>query len=279
MRDASDEALNRIIEGARQALAGSGGRLAMLGLAGAQGSGKSTLAARLKARMDESGVPTALLSIDDLYLGHAARAQLAERVHPLLRTRGVPGTHDVALGLAVIAALERGEDALLPRFDKGTDDRLPIAQWDRAPLGTRLLLFEGWCVGARPRTPAALDPPINLLERQEDADGRWRRFVHDALAGPYQRLFARIDRLVFLAAPDFAIVSRWRAQQEEKLRASGHGMDDAALARFIQHYERITRHMLADMPAHADVTIALDTERQVVAMRDKGDDRRTHERR
>ena len=246
------------------------GRMAVLGIAGAQGSGKSTLARALKQRMDEAGVASALLSIDDLYLSHAARAALAQTVHPLLRTRGVPGTHDVALGLDLIAALERGDAVPLPRFDKGADDRLPADQWDRAPAGTRLLLLEGWCVGARPQPEEALAAPVNALERQEDADGRWRRFVNAALAGSYQALFARIDRIAFLAAPDFDVVARWRGEQEAPLRAAGGGMDKAALARFIQHYERITRHMLADMPARADMLIQLDAERQVVAVRERG---------
>jgi D-glycerate 3-kinase len=152
-----------------QALAQAVDRLAIVGIAGAQGSGKSTLAIAIKNRMDAEHVPTALLSIDDLYLTKAERVALARDVHPLLRTRGVPGTHDVSLGLSLIAALDRGEAVALPRFDKGTDDRLPSARWDRAPAGTRLLLLEGWCVGARPQRADALNTPINALEREEDA--------------------------------------------------------------------------------------------------------------
>lgn len=252
-----------------QALAQAGDRLAIVGIAGAQGSGKSTLATAIKNRMDAEHVPTALLSIDDLYLTKAERIALACDVHPLLRTRGVPGTHDVSLGLDLIAALDRGEAAALPRFDKGADDRLPEPQWDRAPAGTRLLLLEGWCVGARPQHADALNSPINALEREEDAGARWRRYVNAALAGSYQRLFDRIDRLIFLAAPDFSVVGRWRGEQEQTLRAVGRGMDDATLTRFIQHYGRITRHMLDDMPHRADMLIQLDTQRRVMAARQK----------
>ncbi|EQB13701.1 kinase [Sphingobium lactosutens DS20] len=252
-----------------QAMAQAGDRLAIVGIAGAQGSGKSTLATAIKNRMDAEHVPTALLSIDDLYLTKAERIALARDVHPLLRTRGVPGTHDVSLGLELIAALEQGEAVALPRFDKGADDRLPRAQWDRAPAGAGLLLLEGWCVGARPQHADALNAPINALEREEDAGARWRRYVNAALAGPYQRLFDRIDRFIFLAAPDFSVVGRWRGEQEQTLRAVGRGMDDAALTRFIQHYERITRHMLDDMPHRADMLIQLDTQRRVVAARQR----------
>ena len=251
-----------------QALAQAVDRLAIVGIAGAQGSGKSTLAIAIKNRMDAEHVPTALLSIDDLYLTKAERVALARDVHPLQRTRGVPGTHDISLGLELIAALEQGEAVALPRFDKGTDDRLPSARWDRAPAGTRLLLLEGWCVGARPQRADALNTPINALEREEDAGARWRRYVNAALAGPYQRLFDRIDRLIFLAAPDFSVVEQWRGEQEQTLRAVGQGMDDATLTRFIQHYERITRHMLDDMPHRADMLIQLNTQRSMVAARE-----------
>lgn len=251
-----------------QALAQAVDRLAIVGIAGAQGSGKSTLAIAIKNRMDAEHVPTALLSIDDLYLTKAERVALARDVHPLQRTRGVPGTHDISLGLELIAALEQGEAVALPRFDKGTDDRLPSARWDRAPAGTRLLLLEGWCVGARPQRADALNTPINALEREEDAGARWRRYVNAALAGPYQRLFDRIDRLIFLAAPDFSVVEQWRGEQEQTLRAVGQGMDDATLTRFIQHYERITRHMLDDMPHRADMLIQLNTQRRMVAARE-----------
>src|SRR3546814_3769900 len=88
--------------------------------------------------------------------------------------------------------------ALLPRFDKASDDRLPEARWERAAAGTRLLLLEGWCVGALPQAPAALAEPVNALEREEDADGVWRAFVNRALAEDYRPLFGRLVRLVLL---------------------------------------------------------------------------------
>lgn len=252
------------------ALAQSEGRLLVIGLCGAQGSGKSTLAAALKERFDKAGVATALLSIDDLYLTRAEREAIGRTVHPLLQTRGVPGTHDISLGLEVIARLERGESALLPRFDKASDDRLPASGWDRAAPGTKLLLLEGWCVGARPQEPAALAEPINDLERQEDPQGIWRRFANQALAGDYQSLFRRIDRLILLAAPGFDIVLRWRREQENALRQSRGGkgvMSDTTLARFVQHYERLTRHILREMPNRADLVIELGEDREVRRIR------------
>ena len=244
--------------------------LAVLGLCGAQGSGKSTLAQALQARMGARGVASAILSIDDLYLTKREREGLAQSVHPLLRTRGVPGTHDVALGLRVLDGLAAGQAACLPRFDKAVDDRLPEGAWPQAGVGLRLLILEGWCVGARAQETSELDAPVNALERDEDGDGRWRHFVNDALAGDYQTLFGRIDALALLAAPGFDVVQGWRTQQEAELRAGGGGsavMNDAQVARFIQHYERLTRHILDEMPGRADLVVALDAQRGVTAVR------------
>ena len=70
----------------------------MVGLTGPQGSGKSTLAAKLPPLLAARGLRSAVLALDDLYLTHAERRRLAADIHPLLATRGVPGTHDVALG-------------------------------------------------------------------------------------------------------------------------------------------------------------------------------------
>lgn len=247
----------------------AGPRPVILGLCGSQGSGKSTLANGLVQRLAEQGLRAATLSLDDLYLGRAARAELACSVHPLLATRGVPLTHDVALGCEVIDAVRAGESVRLPRFDKASDEPLPQSVWESADGPLDLLVFEGWCVGAMPQSDVALAEPVNALERDEDADGSWRRAVNAALGGPYQALFARIDRLVLLAAPDFAIVQSWRSEQEEELRARliaegrdpALAMDAAQIARFIQHYERITRAILHDMPARADLTLLLNGRR------------------
>ena len=242
------------------------GRMVVAGLCGAQGSGKTTLAAALTARLEAGGTRAATLSLDDLYHTRAERQALARRVHPLFVTRGVPGTHDVALGLATLAALDRGEAAPLPLFDKATDDRVPAAQWPHAPAPLAVLVLEGWCLGARPQAAAALADPVNPLERVEDADAIWRSHANRALAGDYQHLFARIDLLALLAAPDFAVVARWRDQAEQALRQRGApgAMDKTAIARFVQHYERLTRHILAEMPDRADLVAWLDANRQVV---------------
>lgn len=242
--------------------------LCTIGICGAQGSGKSTLAAALAEQLALRGVRVAALSLDDLYLTRAERQTLAHEAHPLFATRGVPGTHDVALGLATLDALARGEPAPLPRFDKACDDRAPPAAWPHAPGATEVLLLEGWCLGARPQDGAALVEPVNALEGDEDPDGVWRAYANAALDGDYRQLFGRIDRLVFLAAPSWDVVAAWREQQEAELRTKGGSavMDADQVARFIQHYERLTRLMLATMPDQADLTVQLGVGREVLGL-------------
>lgn len=236
----------------------------VLGLCGAQGSGKSTVAARLAERFEGS----AILSLDDLYRTHAERERLAREVHPMFATRGVPGTHDVALGVATLAAITRGEAVSLPRFDKAIDDRAPQTTWPAAPAPCSLIIFEGWCVGARPQTEEVLAAPINRLEAEEDAEGIWRRHVNAVLAADYPALFDRLDMLVLMMPPDWPAVLRWRTQQEEALRrarGSGAGvMNDDQLARFVSHYERLTRHIWAEMPSRADLCLRLDEHRALI---------------
>ncbi len=268
----AEPALIDLVAGAVDAAMRDSARpLFVLGLCGAQGSGKTTLASALARRFEAEGTRTALLSIDDLYRTRSERNRLGETIHALLRTRGVPGTHDVGLGLAVIEALGQGLATPLPRFDKARDDRCPPSQWVLAQANTRLLILEGWCVGARPEPEAALADPVNPLERDEDPDGRWRRFVNAALAGDYQQLFARIDQLVLLAAPDFAVVHEWRIEQENELRAQAPAgsaglMDDDAVTHFVQHYERLTRHILREMPRRADLVVSLAEDRSPIAV-------------
>lgn len=241
----------------------------IVGVSGSQGSGKSTLCLCLEVLLGEAhGLRAATLSLDDLYLTRDERAELARTVHPLFATRGVPGTHDVPLGTAVLAAVRAGQRGIrLPRFDKGRDDRVPDAEWPVIAQRIDVLLFEGWCMGAGPQAEADLRSPVNRLEAEEDADGTWRRHVNVALAGPYRALFDAPDYVVMLAAPGFEAVLGWRQLQESKLRArTGGGMTDAELARFVMHYERITRHLLADLPARADVVIRLGADHVVGAV-------------
>jgi D-glycerate 3-kinase len=243
-----------------------------VGICGTQASGKSTLTAVIARLLEGRGLSVAVLSLDDLYLTRAERRRLAAEVHPLFATRGVPGTHDVALGERVLDALKGAGEVALPSFDKAADDRRPSADWPGVRAPVDVILFEGWCVGARSQPPAALVQPLNALERDEDAHGVWRAYANTALAGDYQTLFARLDLFVLLQAPSFEVVLDWRREQERKLRerlardgaGSSNAMSDEAVARFIAHYERITRWILEEAPGRADVVVRLDAERRPI---------------
>ncbi|USQ94922.1 kinase [Caulobacter sp. RL271] len=242
----------------------------VVGICGPQGCGKSTLTGLLALLLEARDLKVATLSIDDLYLPRTERERLARAVHPLLRTRGVPGTHDPALGVATLDALARAGPTALPRFDKAADDRAPAADWPIFEGPADIVLLEGWCVGARPQPPEALAAAVNSLERDEDPDGTWRGFANAALAGPYRALFGRLDRLALLTAPDFAVVRAWRGEQEDRLRQRladlgrppDQTMDGPALDRFVAHYERLTRWIAQDLPGAADVVIRLDAARR-----------------
>ncbi len=214
-----------------------------VGLCGPQGSGKTTSARVLERLLSADGLRTVILSLDDLYLPLAARRRLAAEVHPLLLTRGVPGTHEIPLGLDLLDALAKPGRTIMPRFDKASDDRLPPERWTPLQGPFDVILFEGWCVGARPQAPAALRRSVNALERQSDPERIWRTYANTELAGPYQQLFADFGLLVMFKVPSFGVVRGWRQEQEHKLPKPG--MSDTEIAVFIQHYERLTRHIQA----------------------------------
>ena len=237
------------------------GRTLVLGLNGAQGTGKSTLARLLERLLERvHGLRVALLSLDDLYLTLEERQRRADAIHPLLATRGVPGTHDVSLGVRTLRAFRDGKPLAIPRFDKSRDERMPVATWPRWDGPCDVVIFEGWCLGARPQRRQELDAPINEVERLEDPTSDWRYYVNRELGGRYQELFAEIDLLVMLRPPDFDRVYAWREQQEARLREAGGGpevMSPSAVRRFVMHFERLTRFMWEEMPGRADVVVDL----------------------
>ncbi|UNK50749.1 kinase [Lysobacter sp. S4-A87] len=240
-------------------------------IAGLQGSGKSTLAAQVATLARGRGLRVAVLSIDDFYLGRRQRLQLGHQVHPLLATRGPPGTHDVALACATLDALREGKPVRLPRFDKLADTRLPPSRWPWA-REVDLALFEGWFLKTPAQATDELREPINAVERDEDPDGGWRRYCNEALARDYPPLWSRLDRLLFLQPPGFEAVPQWRWQQEQALASQARArrahqaparqaMSEAALQRFVQLFERVSRQALRRLPGIAEWTLPLDARR------------------
>ncbi|WP_250654845.1 HAD-IIB family hydrolase [Alkalimarinus coralli] len=250
----------------------------LVGIQGAQGTGKSTTASFISLILHHThNINAVCLSLDDFYLTKAEREKLGREVHPLLETRGVPGTHDIALALSTINQLKKSDghhEVLIPRFDKARDDRKPIEQWDVIQNRVDVILLEGWCVAAEPVDESALVDPINTLEATSDSSGVWRNWVNEQLQNEYQVLFGLIDYLVVLQAPSFDVIYEWRLLQEQKLKDEviqyngdlSAVMDDDQIARFIQHYERITLNNLKMLPDKADCLLKLDRDHQIYEM-------------
>ncbi len=245
----------------------------VVGINGTQGSGKSTLADFLVYALQHAfNLSAVALSLDDFYLSKADRNQLAKDVHPLLATRGVPGTHETKLAIETIQALKSKQlPVAITRFNKAVDDRAETTEVvDQA---VDVIIFEGWCVGAEAQSEGSLTLPVNALESEEDAEGQWREYVNAALAGDYQRLFGLIDIMVMLKAPSFECVYAWRLEQEDKLRAKTGGgkqvMSPEQVGRFIQFYQRITEHTLNILPAKANYLFELDEQRQIMQLSHK----------
>lgn len=243
------------------------GKPLVVGINGAQGSGKTTLCKFLEVLLVEHNQIGVTLSLDDLYLSRAERAQAAADHHPLFATRGVPGTHDVERGEAILDRLVAGKPADLPIFDKAHDE--PSAETRHVEGPVNVVLFEGWCVGAAPQLAADLREPVNGLERNEDPDGIWRREVNRRLATDYAELFSRIDLLVVLKVPNFETVRAHRRVQEKRLGWGPAVMDEAALDRFLAHYQRLTEWMFEEMPARADILIEIDRDQRPVRLSTK----------
>jgi D-glycerate 3-kinase len=249
----------------------------LIGFSGCQGSGKSTLVKAMAHVLRRAhGVAVAVLSLDDFYLPKSARQAMADAVHPLFATRGVPGTHDLVLLTRTIAALRGTGSVPLPRFDKATDDRTEMVHWrqESAPVG--LILLEGWCIGMPPQQDDALLRPVNETEANKDADRVWRAEVNRQLGGDYATLFAELDALLLLQAPSFDAVFNWRWQQEQQLSrrfqrdhpaSKDPTMTQSEVADFVLHYQRLTEHGMATLPDRADCIWELTEDRSVAKMR------------
>jgi D-glycerate 3-kinase len=251
------------------------GRCSLISINGSQGSGKSTMTVFLKLILQHHfNLSSAVVSIDDFYLTLAQRKQLAQQVHPLFVTRGVPGTHDIELAKNTLQSLKNcsaQSPCRIPVFDKSIDDRADESLWPLLDSPVDVILFEGWCNHAPLQSEQELKTPINDLEKNEDEKAVWRNYVNQQLHQYHINLFSQADSLVFMQIPSFEKVYEWRGLQEHKLKKaaaeSSQGvMDQQQLIRFIQHYERITRSCLKGLPATADIILKIDNDHRIQSM-------------
>ena len=234
-----------------------------LAINGAQGSGKSTLSNYLKAYLESQDIATEIVSLDDFYLSKAQRAERASRYHPLFKVRGVPGTHDVNFAIEQVKRFKNGEDFILPRFNKATDEPYSSDKWLKCATKPQVLIFEGWCLGLKSQSSKQLSISVNNLEKTRDPKRVYRNRVNQFLSVDYQALFVLFDKLVFLNAQSFERVYSWRLQQEHQLISrTGEGMSDKEVTAFIQYFERLTRWGIVSLSSSCDLHVKLDENRK-----------------
>jgi|TARA_B100000470_G_scaffold3618_1_gene2590 D-glycerate 3-kinase len=241
-----------------------------LGLSGGQGSGKTTVSEILKIILKiffKREVHVS--SIDDFYKTLKDRDKMSKTIHPLFKTRGVPGTHEIKLlkKFFIFFKRKRFKKFKLPKFDKSMDDRLKQERWIRVKKKPDIVILEGWCVGAKPQKGFLLKKPINILEKYEDANCAWRKYANEQLKREYKKIFSMIDHYIFMKIPNFNMVFKWRHLQEKKLRKRSRFknriMSIVEIKKFIMFYERITLQMLKDLVKSASIVIMLNTKHEI----------------
>ncbi len=243
----------------------------LLGLSGGQGSGKSTISQILKIILNyKFNLKVVCLSIDDFYKTSYERKKMAKLIHPLFSTRGVPGTHDCKMLLNTIKTLlkKRFNFIKIPKFDKSRDNRLNKKYWKKIKIKPNIIIFEGWCVGAKHQTYKELKKPINILEKKEDTKLTWRKKVNNELKTSYKKIYNLLDKKIYLKVPGFKYVLKWRLLQEKKLRnkSNGKSMTNEEIKRFIMFYERITKNMVKNYKNN-DFIILLDKKHKIKSIK------------
>lgn len=247
-----------------------------IGVNGCQGSGKTTFTAFIaKYLQAEYQLNVLVMSLDDFYLTSEKRKKLALDVHPLLATRGVPGTHDVIKLNKVLKKLrDRKRGITIPKFNKAIDDPFPKEQWLMIERPVDIVLLEGWCWGVSAQTERQLQQPINSLESRCDNKLQWRTFINEQLANNYMPLYKQMDFWIALQAPSFDCVHQWRLEQEQKLSQMSVNdenfaiMDSPKIIHFIQHFQRLTVHAIKTLPNMVNVTLFLDRSRAITHTRE-----------
>ena len=234
-------------------------------IAGSQGSGKSTLTAVLKLVLEKFyKKKVMLLSIDDYYLSKNKRLKLSKKIHPLLITRGVPGTHNIAaLRKDIINFQKKKFPIVAPLFNKLKDD---ISSKKKIIKKAEILLLEGWCCGSPPINREYLFNNINHLESTLDKNKLWRQYYNSQLQKDYKKVFSLFDQQIYIQAPSFTYILKWRFAQEKSnaLKSKNEKfMKKTDLRKFIQHYEKLTKWMIKTMPAKADMLIKIDKNQKI----------------
>tara|TARA_B100000029_G_scaffold155198_1_gene150531 strand:+ start:204 stop:1127 length:924 start_codon:yes stop_codon:yes gene_type:complete len=245
-------------------------KILFLGICGGQGSGKTMTAEILKIILKKFFKRKIYVSsIDDFYKTLKDRDKISNSIHPLFITRGVPGTHDTNLikRFFIYVKKKNFKKFKIPKFDKSTDDRFKKKYWYKINEKPEIVILEGWCVGANPQSNSIIKRPVNILEKHEDKNMVWRKYVNKKLKNEYKKIFSLIDYLIFMKVPNFDLVFKWRLLQENKLKKKSHSknkiMSYNQIKRFIMHYQRITLQMIKDLSKSASVVILLKRNHEI----------------
>ena len=250
----------------------------MIGLAGGQGSGKTTISSILTLILQKYfKLKVFKVSIDDFYKTRKDRKFLSKNKHPLLMTRGVPGTHDVDLMIKFFKKVKSKnfKNLTVPKFNKAIDDRCKKSLWYKIKSKPDILIFEGWCVGAKAQTSKQLKKPINALEKVCDRGIKWRSYVNNQLKTKYKILFKQLDGLLYLKAKNFKLLRKWRLKQERKLCAQTNNkknlkiMSRGDVINFMQTYQRITQQMFKDAIKNSSIIMNLNSNHQIQTIKFK----------
>ena len=246
------------------------GKTLFLGISGGQGSGKTTITGILKIILKIFFKrEICIASIDDFYKTLKERDKMSKKIHPLFKTRGVPGTHEINLIKKFFNQAERKNFTKfhLPKFDKSIDDRLKKKYWTIINKKPDIVILEGWCIGAKPQSNYFIKKPINKLEKNDDKYFIWRKYVNEKLKKEYKKIFSMIDYFIFIKIPNFNMVFKWRFLQEKKLRKKSFLekkiMSYNEIRRFIMFYERITLQMVKDLSKSASVVMLLKKNHEI----------------
>ena len=236
-------------------------------LSGSQGIGKTTFIQLLKSTFKTQFKKNIItISLDDFYLDKNQRIYLSNNVHPLLKTRGVPGTHDIYCLSRVIDDLNKEKFPInLPIFDKLKDRRLKKIK--KIITKSDYVILEGWCLGCPPITKEYLFKNINNLEKLYDKKNIWRNYYNNQLKFNYKKLFNKFDSTIFFKSSSFKNVNKWRIKQENFLKKrslnKSLGMSDNQIEIFIQHYEKITKWMLINFKDMANIIIKINKHQKI----------------
>ena len=157
----------------------------------------------------------------------------------------------------------------LPKFNKAKDDRYIRKHWYKLKSRPDIVIFEGWCVGAKPQNLRQLKKPINSLERVHDQSLKWRQFVNFQLKTKYKKLYKQLDSLLYLNAKNFNLLKKWRTKQEKKLCLKTKNkknlkiMNKKEIINFMQTYQRITEQMFKDAPKYSSIIMNLNRNHQI----------------